>query len=153
MSLSGKGENTKWVMATAREHLTALGWRMHGSSQRFPLSPLSSCLQKLKFTPAQIKQLAGNSMHLRTQMCFMFYALGHIMLRVPKSDGFKRQMTWGDFEDSQDLRKWRRLRVKFAAAVLILAVTHQCRDGRCRAKFVQFESSSEGLGAACEGKI
>ena len=101
-ALEGKeGESVGWTMATAREHMTALGWRAHGSSEAFPVSKMLSALSDLCcFTPNQVKTLAGNSMHLRTQMAFMFYALGHIMLKTEHPHTLQRASTW-QWEDSQ----------------------------------------------------
>ncbi|CAE7667911.1 unnamed protein product [Symbiodinium sp. CCMP2456] len=106
-----EGESVGWRMATAKEHMTALGWRAHGSSEVFPVSKMLGVMSDLNLSPNQVKTLAGNSMHLRTQMSFMFYALGHIMLKSESPNVLQRATTWqweadkmaDDFESELDL--------------------------------------------------
>ena len=96
---------TTWKMATSLEHMGALGWRMYGESDVFPVCKMRDVISKLELTPQQVKMLAGNSMHLRTQMAFMWYALGHCALKQkkfgPEHVSFQRVSTFEKFEDSQ----------------------------------------------------
>ncbi|CAE7239963.1 unnamed protein product [Symbiodinium sp. CCMP2456] len=91
-----------WRLATAKEHLSALGWRMYGGSNLFPVSHMSTVLTNLQLTPSQVKVLAGNSMHLRTQMAFMLYAMGQIIKKSPGAQRLTRMSTWMDEVDAMD---------------------------------------------------
>ena len=63
-----EGDKTVWKMTTALEHMCALGWRMHFDSRLFPVSKMRYAIKSLGLSPHQVKTLAVNSMHLRTQM-------------------------------------------------------------------------------------
>ena len=39
---------------------------------------MAKVLDDLQLLPAQVKQLSGNSMHLRTQLAFMIFAIAHV---------------------------------------------------------------------------
>ncbi|CAE7249881.1 unnamed protein product [Symbiodinium sp. CCMP2592] len=160
----GGGSKPPWRLATSREHLSALGWRMHGGSNLFPVSHMATVLQNLELTPAQVKVLAGNSMHLRTQMAFMLYALGQIIKKNPGALTLTRMSTWMDEADDEDdealsdgpargrSRKrrvsgggddWRSGRGRGGRG----------RAGRARAKAKQHDRDKTCFAATCEKKV
>lgn len=103
LSFSTEGENVSWLLATSKEHLSALGWRMYGHSDVFPVSKMVKVLDDLQLLPSQVKQLTGNSMHLRTQLAFMIFAIAHVS---QKQRGGQSQMqslgSWGAFSEDAD---------------------------------------------------
>ena len=83
------------------EHLAAMGWRTSDDSELFPKSKMCEVIENLQMTPGHVKMLSGNSMHLRTQMSFMLYAIAHVG-RKKSSQGqeISRVSSWcDDFED------------------------------------------------------
>ena len=91
---------TTWRMATALEHMNALGWRVYGESKIFPVTKMVQVMKNLSLTPSQIKTLAGNSMHLRTQLAFMLYCLAQIIKKQPHAASSLRSCaSWMDDED------------------------------------------------------
>ena len=64
------------ALATGREHLGALGFRMHGHSDIFEISKLHKIVSDLDV--GQQKRLAGNGMHLQTQLAFMLCVMAHV---------------------------------------------------------------------------
>lgn len=90
-----------WLLATGKEHLSALGWRMFGHSNIFPVSKMVKVLDDLQLLPSQVKQLTGNSMHLRTQLAFMMFAVAHVSQKQrPGQSQMQSLGSWGF--DSQD---------------------------------------------------
>eukprot|EP00435_Cladocopium_sp_Y103_P067844 s676_g30.t1 len=99
LSLRQNGDQTTWLLATAKEHLGALGWRMFGDSPIFPKSKMAKVLDNLDFSPSQVKQLSGNSMHLRTQLAFMMFAIANVSKKKPAGQ-LQSLTSWGDDGDS-----------------------------------------------------
>ena len=87
-----------WRMATAMEHLAALGWNVFAPSDAFPLCNLKFAIEHLRLTPGQVKTLTGNSMHLLTQMSFMLYILAQCGRKVAHhSNPPARVSSWDEF--------------------------------------------------------
>ena len=63
-------------MATGMEHFGALGFRAHGESE-FPITKLHPILSTFECT--HLKKLAGNGMHLQTQMALMVFILAFVV--------------------------------------------------------------------------
>ena len=77
-------DTTQWKIATAMEHLGAMGLHVFPSTTTtFPVSKLHTTLQKLGIKFQDIKTIAGNGMHLATQSAFMLYVLSNIQPRRP----------------------------------------------------------------------
>ena len=79
--------------------MSTLGWRFYGDSKLFPPSRMHEVMKKTSLTPAQIKTLAGNSMHLRTQMTFMLFCLAQIIKKQSGRASLSRASTWMDDEE------------------------------------------------------
>ena len=60
---------------------------------------MAKVLDNLDFLPSQVKQLSGNSMHLRTQMAFMLFAIAHVSKKKPGGQ-LQSLTSWGDDSDS-----------------------------------------------------
>lgn len=72
-----QGDND-WTFAVPSDHLTALGFHMHVEPQQgWGVSPLQRIVSAL--TPAQVKTLTGNGMHLATQCAWMMYVFSNIV--------------------------------------------------------------------------
>ena len=77
-------DTTQWKIATAMEHLGAMGLHVFPSTTTtFPVSKLHTTLQKLGIKFQDIKTIAGNGMHLATQSALMLYVLSDIVPRRP----------------------------------------------------------------------
>ncbi len=64
-------------LACGLEYMSALGFHMYDVGADFPISKMKPILAKL--TPAQVKTLAGNGMHLAALAAFVFYIISNLM--------------------------------------------------------------------------
>lgn len=60
---------------------------------------MATVLANCDFLPSQVKQLSGNSMHLRTQLAFMLFAIGYVSKKKPAGQ-LHSLTSWGDDGDS-----------------------------------------------------
>ncbi|CAE7871568.1 unnamed protein product [Symbiodinium necroappetens] len=94
-------QGVSFVLATAQEHLLALGWRTFGVSSIIPKSKLCAVIDNLKLSSSHIKQLAGNSMNLRTQLAFMLYAIANVSRKKLEDPRMSRMSSWCEFDEAE----------------------------------------------------
>ena len=94
----------EWKLATAAEHLGALGFHVFAddlADTGFEVSKLAQIVLST-LSPGHVKLLCGNAMHLVTQASWMAYVLANVV-RKPKVDPrIIKQSSW-DLLDDADL--------------------------------------------------
>ncbi len=78
-------------LACGLEYMSALGFHMYDVGAGFPISKMKLILAKL--TPARVKSLAGNGMHLTALAAFVFYIISNL---TPVTD---RNTLWVETPD------------------------------------------------------